>query len=218
MRSPAAAFMSLAGIPLMPDGRREAREDVFDLRGERGRRDRFGENAQPCALGRLLRRGDRAHRADERRPRENLSHVASASACDRDRKDRAAPPARRRRSRRGSPGATGCLRFSSAVLRGSRRAVRSRGRRVSSPSRSTAAGRARCLRAGARTEGSARPAGACSRPCRPARARRPSASETTGARPHREARAGARRTRRRPARRGWRRLFPRACARIRAGV
>ena len=201
-------------IPLMPDGSGEAREDVFHLRGERGRRDRFGENAQPCALRSLLRRGHGAHRADERRPRENLSHV-------RERLHAIGIVEIEQRGLREHVGRTEARRVRWVAFDLGRPPFvafderdRSRGRRASSPSQRTAAGQARCLRAGARTEGSARPAGACSPPCRRAPATHPSASGTTAARPHRVAPADATRTRRRRGRRGWRRLFPRASARI----
>ena len=69
-------------------------------------------------------------RAEERRPRADLAEVASASASDPDRRGRGSPPARRRRSRRGCPGAAGCLRSWSGALRGSRPAGRWRRRRA----------------------------------------------------------------------------------------
>ncbi len=62
-------------VPLMPHGRRKPREDVLELSGERRRRDRFGQNPETGTPGGLLCRGDRAHGADERGPRENLSHI-----------------------------------------------------------------------------------------------------------------------------------------------
>ena len=59
----------------MPHRGREPRENVLDLRGERRRRDRLGQDAEAGAFRPLLRRGSRAHRSDERRPREDLSHL-----------------------------------------------------------------------------------------------------------------------------------------------
>ena len=59
----------------MPRRGGEARENVLNLRGERRRRDRLGQDAEAGAFRRLLRRRHCAHRADERRPRENFSHV-----------------------------------------------------------------------------------------------------------------------------------------------
>ena len=175
-----------ARIPLMPHRGREARrESLRSVAASVGERDRLGQNAKPGALGRLLRRCDRAHRADERRPRENFSHVRERShaigivkieQC-RLREDIGRAEARGMRR--------DCLRFLSGVLRGFRRARPSRGRRASSRSHRRAACPGRRFRAGARTEESARAAGACSRPCPRGQATPPSISETRAARPHR---------------------------------
>ena len=118
----AGGFVHLAArIPLMPHRGREARrESLRSVAASVGEADRLGENAKPGALGRLLRRRDRAHRADERRPRDNFSHVRQRSHAigiveieqRRLREDVGRAEARRMRR--------DCLRFSSGVLRGFR--------------------------------------------------------------------------------------------------
>ena len=137
--APARALSRLAGSHWCHFADGIAREQIANLRRERRRADRLGEDAQAGALERLLRRERRADRAEERRPRADLAEVASASASDPDRRGRGPPPARRRRSRRGCRDAAGCLRSSSAGPRGSRRAARWRRRRAASPSRRRAA-------------------------------------------------------------------------------
>ena len=147
-----ARVVAAGRIPLMPPRRRKAREQLADLRGERRRADRLGQDAQAGALERLLRR--RAPRGSRREtPTTAESRRGwSASASDRDRRGRAPRPARTRRSRRGCRDAAGCPRSWSAALRGSRPAGRSRRRRASSPSRRTAACPGRCS-SGCRTYG-----------------------------------------------------------------
>ena len=117
-----ARVLAARRIPLMPLGRRKLARGVADLRGERRRADRLGEDAEAGALERLLR--GRAPRGSRREtPTTGGSRRgSSASASGRDRRGRGPPPARTRRWRRGCPGAAGCLRSSSAAPRGFRRA------------------------------------------------------------------------------------------------
>ena len=59
----------------MPLRRREARQQIANLRGERRRADRLGEDAEPGALERLLRGQRGADRAEKRRPRADLAEI-----------------------------------------------------------------------------------------------------------------------------------------------
>src|SRR5205823_8225563 len=63
------------GIPLMPLRCREPGQQLADLCCKRRRVDRFGEDAQPSAVRRLLRRQRTADGAEERGPWTNLADV-----------------------------------------------------------------------------------------------------------------------------------------------
>ena len=161
--APARALSRLAGSHWchFADGKRASRS--LNLRGERRRADRLGEDAEPGALERLLRRERRADRAEERRPRTDLAEVGQRLRAI------GIVEAENRRLRedvawrRGCRDAAGCPRSSSAALRGSRRAGRWRRRRAASPSRRTAACRGRAPRADGRTGRSSPAAAACRR-------------------------------------------------------
>jgi hypothetical protein len=62
-------------IPLMPFRGRVSSQHIANLRGERRRVDRLGEDAQPRAFERRLRRQRIANRTQERRPRPDLAEV-----------------------------------------------------------------------------------------------------------------------------------------------
>ena len=70
-----ARVLAAGRIPLMPFRGREAREQLADLRRQRRRVDRLGQDAEAGALERLLRRQRRADRAEKRRPRTDLAEV-----------------------------------------------------------------------------------------------------------------------------------------------
>ena len=70
-----AGVLAARRIPLVPLRGGKAREQIADLRGERRRAHRLGQDPQAGALERLLRRERGADRAEKRRPRPDLADV-----------------------------------------------------------------------------------------------------------------------------------------------
>jgi hypothetical protein len=70
-----ARGVTARGVPLVPLGLRERGQEAADLRGQRGRGDGLGEDADPRAAAPRLRDEDRAHGRDEGVPGPDLSAI-----------------------------------------------------------------------------------------------------------------------------------------------